>query len=121
MKKTILFYCLFFTATFIFGQSRESNLRVATGPAKEGTYQFVFKSRQAEENIQLSNSQLVQLESLRGETQVVLVKVTDFTTIKLFPKSLINDASFIPSTSKIYIVESPDYADLSNVKKIPLE
>jgi hypothetical protein len=122
MKKVITIFSLllFFSSVSIaqIGSSPDVESRPA---ASSGTYQFIYKDRASEEVINLSSSQLAQLETLRDNTATKYIRFSEATIIKLPSKQEITSASFVPLTSKLYIVEESNYQDYHNLVTVPFE
>jgi hypothetical protein len=71
------------------------------------TYQYIFRSRDAEEDVALTSAQLSKLEQLRNNDKVIFVKVSERTIIKLLPRNVIMAPGFptTPLEEKLYFVE----------------
>lgn len=71
------------------------------------TFQYVFRSRDAEEAITLTSEQLTKLEQYRHSDKEVFVRVSEKTLIKLLPTNVITAPGFpaSPIEEKLYFVE----------------
>lgn len=86
-----------------------------------GTYQFIYKDRISDEAITLNDVQLAQLEALRDDLKTLYISFSEATLIKLPSKQEISSPSFVPLTSKIYVIEETNYADYQNLPTIPFQ
>jgi len=119
-----LLFVFLLTCAVSAQEERKADMITPVGsdmPAKTGTYQLVFKCRSVEEAVNLSQSELIRLESLRDETLIKYIQYSEKTVIKLFPKEFVNNPSYVPpAADKIYIVEEVDFNVYRNVKLISL-
>lgn len=122
MKKIVAILILFgaFSASS-FAQALPT-VTIGEGSAlPTGTYQFIYKDRISDEAITLSDAQLAQLEVLRDDLKTLYISFSEATLIKLPSKQEISSPSFVPLTSKIYVVEETNYADYQNLPTIPFQ
>jgi hypothetical protein len=86
-----------------------------------GTYQFLFKDRNSEENVTLTDSEIAHLEDLRDDTKTRYISFSERTVILLPSKEAINDPNFVSLSGKIYINEESNYQDYSNLTLVPFQ
>lgn len=64
-------------------------------PAENGTYQFIFKTRDAEKEIKLTDDELIKLENLRHPSYCIYVKISEGVVIKLYSANDISSSLFV--------------------------
>jgi hypothetical protein len=121
MKK-ILAACVMFI--LFYGSSSAQVVVTGTDNGERpatGTYQFLFKDRNSEEALTLTDTQIARLEDLRDDTKTRYISFSERTVILLPSKETINDPNFVPLTSKLYINEEINFSDYSNLKLVPFQ
>ena len=93
----------------------------ATAPAREGTYQLIFNSREVDKDIQLSPHELQAIEALRKDNEVVYAFTTysDDIRVKILPRNAISAKDFKAAEKKYYKVEHP-YEEYANIRYVEL-
>ncbi|MCW5909084.1 MAG: hypothetical protein KIS94_14560 [Chitinophagales bacterium] len=73
-------------------EQQHTETKVADVPAKEGTYQFIFRSADNVRNITLSELQLVVIEKLRKDDEPVYAASLsdDYIKLKIIPRNSLN-------------------------------
>lgn len=122
MKKIFTFFLLAAATPFVVHAQEASSARITPGNdgvTKPGTYVYVYKSREFDENVTLTGEQMTRLETLRQQSDVVYVQFSEKTIIKLLPKDVVNAPGYTPSpNNKIFIVEEADYYNYANLKTV---
>jgi hypothetical protein len=87
--------------------------------APEGTYQFVFNSKNDQHAVQLSNQELIKIEQLRKDDEVVFAfpSYSDHKTIRILSRNQINQGGFQPAAPNYYKDEQP-YDEIKNIRYI---
>lgn len=116
---TLAFLFLFFIifGNVLYAQSGTSNRQTMEVAAKEGTYQFIFRSPGSEQNIALTAVQLSAIENLRKDNEVVYAASVsnDYIKVKILPRSVISQAS--SSSLPKYIFKSEmEFEELHNIR-----
>ena len=108
MKKEIILFlvilnCLFFTSVKA-QQTQGSPQQEVTKSITDydGTFQVIFKQK-VQEIFPINLGEIV--ESKRHDTDLVLFEYSEFTTLRIFPKSMINDPNWQP-VGEIFIYET---------------
>ncbi len=83
-----------FSGNVVLAYSGSAFMQTAETEAKEGTYQFIFRSPGSEQNIALTHAQLAAIEALRKDTEVVYAASAsnDYVKVKILPRTVINQS-----------------------------
>ena len=93
----------------------------AVAPAREGTYQLIFNSRNEDKDIKLTANELMAIERLRKDNEVVYAAATysDDIRVKILPRKVINSGNFTPVPLKYY-KEEQSYDEYSQIRYVEL-
>lgn len=89
-------------------------------PAENGTYQFIFKTRDTKKEIKLSDDELIKLENLRHPSYSIYVKVSEGVVIRLYSANDISSSLFVEKrkNTPLYFNEiNPEEFDNINIFK----
>lgn len=109
MKKEILLFLFLFNGLFLVkteaqqAQSATQEEIIKVVEDFDGTFQIMYKTRN-EEVFPINFREIV--EQNRHQTDLVMLEYSEFTTVRIFPKEVVNDPNFVPITEIfIYMVE----------------
>jgi hypothetical protein len=104
-----------------WAQNNNAPTALKETPAKEGTYQFIFRSPENERNITLTQAQLIAIENLRKENEAVYAASIsdDYIKIKILPQSMINSGANNRLPKSIFKSEM-EYEELHNIRYVEI-
>lgn len=110
-----------FTGNAVLAHSGFVVMQAGEAEAKEGTYQFIFRSPGGEQNIALTHAQLAAIEALRKDTEVVYAASVsnDYIKVKILPRSVINQ-SVNNSHPKNLFKSEMEYEELHNIRYVEI-
>lgn len=99
------------------GASAQSNTTEVA--AKEGSYQFIFRTPGSEQTIALTPIQLNAIERLRKDNEAVYVtsSTNDYIKIKILPRSVVNSGKQFP---KIIFKSEMEYNELQSIRYVEI-
>lgn len=104
MKKYIIAFCFLALASVGFSQNS----------AAPGTYQLMTTEVKSGEVF--SSEILATIESSRKLSKVVILKIGNYTWVKILSENTINDPNFIPLSDEVIEI-SPNDASIMPIKK----
>lgn len=125
-NKAITLAFLFLAFVVFSGNTVSANsgiafLQTVEAEAKEGTYQFIFRSPGSEQNIALTHAQLKAIEALRKDSEVVYAASAsnDYIKVKILPRSVINHSTNNSHPKNIFKSEM-QYEELHNIRYVEI-
>jgi hypothetical protein len=109
-----------FTAIALFSSlSTSAQTNTTEVPAKDGSYQFIFRTPGSEQTIALTPIQLIAIERLRKDNEAVYVasSTNDYIKIKILPRSVVNSGKQLP---KIIFKSEMEYEELQSIRYVEI-
>ncbi len=103
-------------------QTGQAKLATEFAPAKEGTYQLIFSTREAKPNIKLNEFELQAIERLRKDDEIVYAQTTysDAIKVRIMPRNFINNPAFKPLPLYYFKDEHP-YEEYARARYVELQ
>ena len=109
-----------FTAVALMGSlDASAQTNTTEVPAKDGSYQFIFRTPGSEQTIALTAIQLIAIERLRKDNEAVYVASSsnDYIKIKILPRSVVNSGKQLP---KLIFKSEMEYSELQSIRYVEI-